>query len=219
MPWRAALATVVALTVGACAPTVTGTATWPGARLDRALLTAADFPPGVHYERVDKDPGAGDGAGGPPPMLSKPEGCTDGLTRDIAATAERGPGSGAEYVAAYDGARMVITVLTWPLDLGRLAATAERCATFETFFAPSDPGIPMTTTRLQTDRADALVYEQTMHLAGADSTVYFSFENVGAAAVFGIAFPTRDPSISVQGTLPQTFLDTISRQAQRAAAA
>lgn len=77
----------------------------------------------------------------------------------------------------------------------------------------------MTTTRLQTDRADALVYEQTMHLAGADSTVYFSFENIGAAAVFGIAFPTRDPSIPVQGTLPQTFLDTISRQAQRVAAA
>lgn len=152
-------------------------------------------------------------------MLSKPEGCTDGLTRDIAATAERGPGSAAEYVAAYNGARMVITVLTWPLDLGRLAATAQRCATFETFFAPSDPGIPMTTKRLQTDRADALVYEQTMHLAGADSTVYFSFENLGATAVFGIAFPTRDPSIPVQGTLPQTFLDTIARQGERAAAA
>ncbi|MBX7455693.1 hypothetical protein GR927_47595 [Mycolicibacterium sp. 3033] len=216
---RAALAAVVALLVGGCAPTVTGTATWPGARLDRALLTAADFPPGVHYERIDKDPGAADGAGGPPPMLSKPEGCTDGLTRDIAATAERGPGSAAEYVAAYDGARMVITVLTWSLDLDRLAATAERCATFETFFAPSDPGIPMTTTRLQADRTDALVYEQTMHLAGADSTVYFSFENVGATAVFGIAFPTRDPSIPVAGTLPQTFLDTVGRQARRAEAA
>lgn len=220
MTWRPGFATVVALLlVGGCAPTVTGTATWPGARLDRALLTAADFPPGVHYERIDKDPGAADGAGGPPPMLSKPEGCTDGLTRDIAATAERGPGSAAEYVAAYNGARMVITVLTWPLDLARLAATAERCATFETFFAPSDPGIPMTTTRLQTDRTDALVYEQTMHLAGADSTVYFSFENLGATAVFGIAFPTRDPSIPAEGTLPQTFLDTVDRQAQRAAAA
>ncbi|MEW5812849.1 MAG: hypothetical protein AB1925_25785 [Actinomycetota bacterium] len=215
---RAAFAVAALLAVG-CAPTVTGTATWPGARLDRALLTAADFPPGVHYERVDKDPGAADGAGGPPPMLSKPEGCTDGLTRDIAATAERGPGSAAEYVAAYNGARMVITVLTWPLDLGRLAATAERCASFETFFAPSDPGIPMTTTRLQTDRSDALVYEQTMHLAGADSTVYFSFENLDATAVFGIAFPTRDPSIPVEGTLPQTFLDTVNRQAQRAQAA
>ena len=216
---RAALATVVAVLVGGCAPTVSGTATWPGARLDRALLTAADFPPGVRYQRIEKEPGTADGAGGPPPMLSKPEGCTDGLTKDIAATAQRGPGSAAEYVAAYNGARMVITVLTWPLDLGRLAATAERCASFETFFAPSDPGIPMTTARLQTDRADALVYEQTMHLSGADSTVYFSFENIGATAVFGIAFPTRDPSIPVAGTLPQTFLDTVARQAERAAAA
>jgi hypothetical protein len=114
---------------------------------------------------------------------------------------------------------MVITVLTWPLDLDRLAATAARCAEFQTFFAPTDPGIPMTTTRLTTPRPDALVYEQTMHLAGADSTVYFSFENLGATAVFGIAFPTNDPSIPVKGTLPQTFLDVVSRQAERAQAA
>ena len=33
---RAAVATVVALLLGGCAPTVTGTPTWPGARLDRA---------------------------------------------------------------------------------------------------------------------------------------------------------------------------------------
>ena len=216
---RTAFATVALLLLAGCAPTVAGTATWPGARVDRALLTAADFPPGVHYERIAKDPGMADGAVGPPPMLSKPEGCTDGLTRDIAATAQRGPGSAAEYVAAYDGARMVITVLTWPLDLDRLAATAARCAEFQTFFAPTDPGIPMTTTRLTTPRPDALVYEQTMHLAGADSTVYFSFENLGATAVFGIAFPTNDPSIPVKGTLPQTFLDVVSRQAERAQAA
>lgn len=216
---RAALATVAALLLGGCMPTVTGTATWPGARLDRALLTAADFPPGVRYERVHKDSGEADGAGGPPPMLSKPEGCTDGLTRDIASTAQRGPGSAAEYAAAYDGARMVITVLTWQLDLDRLAATAQRCAKFDTFFAPTDPGIPMTTTRLTTPRPDALVYEQTMHLAGADSTAYFSFENLGRTAVFGIAFPTRDPSIPVKGTLPQTFLDVVARQAERAQAA
>jgi len=212
---RAALA-VVALLLAGCAPTVTGTATWPGARLDRALLTAADFPPGVRYERISKDPGAADGSGGPPPMLSKPQGCTDGLTRDIAATAERGPGSAGEYVAAYDGARMVITVLTWSLDLDRLAATAQRCAAFETYFAPQDPGIPMTTTQLDTPRDGALVYEQTMHLAGSANSVYFAFENVGANAVFGIAFPTEDPAIPVKGTLPQTFLDVIARQAERA---
>ena len=36
----------------------------------------------------------------------------------------------------------------------------------------------MTTTRLQTPRPDALVYEQTMDLSGAKSSVFFSFENV-----------------------------------------
>ena len=216
---RAVIATLVIVLAAGCAPDVTGTATWPGARLDRALLTEADFPPGVRYERIDKDPAAPDGAGGPAPMLSRPQGCTDGLTRDIAANAERGPGSAAQYVAAYNGARMVITVLSWPLDLERLAATANRCAKFDTFFAPSDPGIPMTTTRLTTPRVDALVYEQTMHLAGADSTVYFSFENLGSTAVFGIAFPTTDSSVPVKGTLPQTFLDVIGKQAERAQAA
>ncbi len=76
----------------------------------------------------------------------------DGLTRVIADSAERGPGSAAEYLVAYDGARMVITVLTWRLDLDRLAAVADRCAEFETFFDPSTPGIPMTTTRMETPR-------------------------------------------------------------------
>ncbi len=149
-------------------------------------------------------------------MMSRPEGCSDGLTRVIADSAERGPGSAAEYVVAYDGARMVITVLTWPLDLDRLAAVADRCAEFETFFDPSTPGIPMTTTRLQTPRADALVYEQTMRLSNVEDRVYFSFENVGDMAVFGIAFPTPNSSISVKGSLPQTFLDIVAKQADRA---
>ena len=132
----------------------------------RSLLTAADFPPGVQYDRITREPGQPDGAGAPPAMLSRPEGCSDGLTRVIADSAERGPGSAAKYLVAYDGARMVITVLTWRLDLDRLAAVAERCAEFETFFDPSTPGIPMTTTRMETPRADALVYEQTMQLGG-----------------------------------------------------
>ena len=94
----------------------------------------------------------------------------------------------------YDGARIVMTVLTWPLDLARLAATADRCAHFQTFFDPSTaPGIPMTTTRLQTSRPDALVYQQTMRLNNVDSSVYFAFENIGRMAVFGIAFPYTEP--------------------------
>jgi hypothetical protein len=152
-------------------------------------------------------------------MLSRPAGCSDALTRVIADSAERGAGSAAEYVVAYDGARMVITVLTWSLDLDRLAAAADRCARFEAFFDASSPGIPMTTTRLETPRPDALTYEQTMRLGNTDSSVYFSFENVGRMAVFGIAFPTPDPSIAVKGSLPQTFLDTTARQAEHAQSA
>lgn len=219
MTWRhamAALLTVVTL-IG-CAHQIAGTPTWPGARLDKVLLTAADFAPGVQYDRVVREPGRGDGAGAPPAMLSRPEGCSEGLTRVIAQSAERGPGSAAEYVIGYDGARIVITVLTWSLDLDRLAATADRCARFETFFDPSSPGIPMTTTKMDTPRRSALVYEQTMRLGGVDTSVYFSFENIGTMAVYGIAFPTPNPTIPVKATLPQTFLDIAAEQAERVAA-
>lgn len=215
---RAALALLLVALTG-CAHPIPGTATWPGARLEKAVLTAADFPPGVQYDRITRSPGQPDGAGGPPAMMSNPEGCSDGLTRTIADTAERGPGSAAEYVVGYDGARIVMTVLTWPLDLDRLAATADRCAHFQTFFDPSMPGIPMTTTRLQTPRPDALVYEQTMRLGSETSSAYFCFENIGRMAVFGIVFPTPNPSITVKAALPQTFLDVAAKQADRAEAA
>ena len=49
-----------------------------------------------------------------------------------------------------------------------------------------------------------------------NESVYFSFENVGDTAVFGIAFPTANPSIPVKGSLPQTFLDITAKQADRA---
>jgi len=214
---RTVLALLVALVTG-CGHVVSGTPTWPGATLERVVLTAADFPPGVQYDRITRSPGQPDGAGGPPAMLSDPEGCSDGLTRAIADTAERGPGAAAEYVAAYDGARMVVTVLTSRLDLDRLAATAERCSRFQTFFDPSTPGIPMTTTRLKTSRPDALVYEQTMRLGNQTNSAYFSFENVGRMAVFGVVFATPNPSITVKATLPQTFLDIAAKQAERAEA-
>lgn len=148
-------------------------------------------------------------------MLSQPEGCSDGLTRVIAASAERGVGSAAKYSVAYDGARIVMTVLTWNLDLDKLAATAQRCAQYQTFFDPSSEGIPMTTTRLQTPRPDALVYQQTMDLSGAKSSIFFWFENVDTMAVFGIAFPTPNPTITVKGSLPQTFLEISGKQAER----
>lgn len=213
---QVALAVLVAAVLTGCAHTIAGTATWPGARLDKAVLTASDFPPGVQYGRINRSPDQPDGVGSPPTMMSRPEGCSDGFTRNIADSAERGPGSAAEYVVGYDGARIVMTVLTWQLDLAKLVATAERCAHFQTYFDPSARGIPMTTTRLQTPRADALVYEQTMRLGTEESSAYFSFENVGKMAVFGVAFPTANPTITVKASLPQTFLDIAARQADRA---
>ena len=209
------LALFVIMAFTGCANTVAGTATWPGAKLERTTLTAADFPPGVQYDRIVEKPGQPDGQGGPPAMLSKPEGCSDALTKVIAASAERGAGSASKYSVAYDGARIVMTVLTWNLDLDKLAATAERCAEYQTFFDPSSEGIPITTTRLQTSRTDALVYQQTMDLSGAKSSVFFSFENVGTMAAFGMAFSTPNPAIAVKGSLPQTFLDISGKQAER----
>ena len=210
-----ALVLLVITALTGCANTIAGSATWPGAKLDRTILTAADFPTGVQYDRLIEKPGQPDGEGGPPAMLSQPEGCSDGLTRIIAAAAERGAGSASKYVVAYDGARIVMTVLTWNLDLDKLAATADRCARYQTFFDPSSEGIPMTTTRLQTSRPDALVYQQTMDLNGAKSSVFFSFENVDQMAVFGIAFPTPNPTITVKASLPQTFLEISGKQAER----
>lgn len=206
---------VALLTVSGCSSVVTGSPTWPGATLEKVLLTPADFPPGVQFDRVIDD-GAGPGeSAGPPPMLSNPAGCSDGLTRLIAESAERGPGSAAQIIAAYDGARMVLTVMTSPLPLDRLEATAQRCAQFSTYFDPSDKGIPMTTTKLAAPRASALAYQQTMRLGSGEQSIYFAFENVGNWAVFGIAFPTENPSITAKGALPQTFLDVFGNQAQR----
>ena len=48
---------LVVVLVAGCANTIAGTATWPGARLDKVVLTAADFPPGVQYDRIVKAPG------------------------------------------------------------------------------------------------------------------------------------------------------------------
>jgi hypothetical protein len=217
MTWCRGAAVLAAAVLTGCGPAIAGSPTWPGARLEKAVLTGTDFPQGVLYDRVVREAEAdGRGAGAPPPMLSRPEGCSDGLTRDIADSAERGPGSAAEYVISYDGARIVMTVLTWHLDLEKLAATADRCARYETFFDPSSPGIPMATTKLDIPRRDALVYQQTMRLGGIDSSIYFSFENVGSMAVYGIAFPVPNATIAAKATLPQTFLDITAKQTERA---
>jgi hypothetical protein len=211
---RAAVLIVLAAALSGCSTMIAGTATWPGATLEKVLLTESDFPHGVQYDRIADKPGQPDGAGSPPAMLSKPEGCSNGLTNVIAGSAERGPGSAAKYSVAYDGARMLITVLSWQLDLDKLAAAAARCATYQTFFDPTSPGIPMTIAKLPSG-AGELVYQQTMTIGSQRSSMYMSFANVGSMGVFGIALPTENPTIPVKGSLPQSFLDAVHKQADR----
>ncbi len=215
---RAIPAALAAVLVSACAPVLDGTPTWPGAKLDRAILTESDFPTGVQYSRLVEDPGRADGADAPPSMVSMPPGCSDGLTKVIADSAERGPGSAAKYDAVYDGARIAMTVLSWPLDLPALERTADRCTTFEVFFDDSSPGIPMTTTPLSADEqdgVDALFYQQTMTLAGEESSVYMAFANVGSMAAFGLVTAEPNTAVTAKASLPQTFLDVMGLQIER----
>src|SRR3546814_11601168 len=72
--WLPVLLAVLAALTG-CSSTVQGSPTWPGERLERVLLSAADFPPGVQFDRIIENPGEPDGAGAPPAMLSDPPGC------------------------------------------------------------------------------------------------------------------------------------------------
>ncbi len=210
-----AVATVAVLVLAGCGTTVDGTATWPGATLDKVTLTGADFPSGVQFDRITEHPGEPDGAGGPGSMLSRPEGCANALTNVIARSAERGPGSATKYAVSYDGARIVMNVLSWPLDLAQLEAAADRCASFEALFDPNSEGIPITTTRLPGVENGTLAYQQTMQLQGSPSSVYMAFQNIGSLAMFGIAFPAADPRIEAKASLPQTFLDVVAKQAAK----
>lgn len=219
MPRSPVLIVAAAALVAACAAPISGTATWPGARLDKAVLTEHDFPPGAGYGRIVDQSGQPDNSGGPSPMLSVPQGCSNGLTDVIAAHAERGPGSAVKYSVIYNGARIVMTVLTSQLSIDELAAEATRCQSFNTYFDRNSPPIPMTTTKLSSSRPGQLLYQQTMLLQGINNSVYMSFENIGNMAVFGIAFPTMQLSGGEpeppKASLPQTFTEIADRQAQR----
>lgn len=219
MPRSRALILASVALVSACAAPISGTPTWPGARLDKALLTESDFPPGAGYGRIVDQPGQPDNSGGPSAMLSVPQGCSNGLTDVIAAHAERGPGSAAKYSVIYNGARIVMTVLTSQLSIDELAAEANRCQSFNAYFDRNSPPIPMTTTKLPSSRPGQLVYQQTMVLQGINNSVYMSFENIGDMAVFGIAFPTMQMDSGnpppPKASLPQTFTELADRQAQR----
>ena len=201
-----------AVLVAGCAAPVAGTPTWPGAVLAQALLGESDFPAGVQYDRIDEQPGQPDGAHEPGSMLSRPQGCANALTNVIKQSAERGPGSAAKYAVSYDGARILMTVLSWNLDLDALQAAAERCAEYEVFFDPDSQGIPVTTSALPGVDDGALAYQQTMTLKGASSSAYMAFQNVGRRAVFGSVTPMSNPTIAAKASLPQTFLDVFAKQ-------
>ena len=210
---------MAAALVAGCAAPISGTPTWPGARLNKVLLTERDFPAGAGYGRILDQPGQPDNAGGPPPMLSRPQGCSNGFTDVIAAHAERGPGSAAKYSVIYSGARIVMTVLPSQLSIDELAAEASRCQSFNAYFDRNSPPIPITTNKLPPSRKGQLLYQQTMELQGINNSVYMAFENVGRMAVFGIAFPTMQLTDGnpppPKASLPQTFTEIADRQAQR----
>ncbi len=208
------LASTAMLLLG-CSDTVAGTATWPGAVLDKALLDESDFPSGVHYDRIVEQPGQPDGADRPGAMLSRPAGCADALTNVIKQSAERGPGSAAKYAVSYDGARIAMTLLSWNLDMDALQTAADRCASFEAFFDPASEGIPITTSELSGLERGALAYQQTMELRDSPSSVYMAFQNVGRRAVFGLAFPGSNPRVEAKAELPQTFLDVFGKQVRK----
>ena len=217
--WRfGAPAAVAACVLAGCSTVISGSPTWPGATLEKTVLKESDFPPGVGYGRIVDLPGQPDGAGGPAAMLSVPQGCSNGLTDVIAKTAERGPGSAAKYAVSYEGAHIVMTLLTWHLPLDQLDATASRCARFNAYFDPRSQGIPITTVKLPGSRPDQLVYQQTMRLGGTDSSVYMAFENIDRMAMFGMALPTSQvgtPQPAPKATLPRTFLEIADKQAGR----
>lgn len=212
---RPAAVGLASLLLAGCANTVAGTATWPGATLAKAALGDADFPPGVQYARIAERPGQPDGAGAPGPMLSRPQGCADALTKVIGQSAERGPGSAVKYAVAFDGARITMTLVSWNLDLERLRAEADRCARFEAYFDPDSQGIPITTAHLEGLESGALAYQQTMTLEESPSSIYMAFQNVGRRAAFAVAYPLQNPDVSAKATLPQTFLDVFTRQIAR----
>ena len=114
------------------------------------LLTEPDFPPGVQYDRIVEEPTQPDGAGGPPPMLSKPPGCAERADqRDRRRRPNAVRAAPLNYSVIYDGARIVMTVLSWQLDLDRARRDRQPvCNASRRSSIRSPTGIPMTTTKL-----------------------------------------------------------------------
>ncbi len=201
-----------------CTQTVTGTATWPGARIAQSLLTADELPPGTKYDRVVADLGPVTVnnqqvvVGG---MPSNPQGCADGLSPRLANAGKAGPENTARYIARFNGANIIVSLLRDTIDLTNVKDVATRCAKYEVFFDKSSPGTPMTTEPVQDGPVGVLTYKQTMIMPRGTTSRYMAFANVHGVAMVATSFDLRDPSVKAVATMPQTFLDIVAKQVDK----
>ncbi|MBB4853694.1 hypothetical protein HNP40_001060 [Mycobacteroides chelonae] len=196
---------------------MSGTATWPGARIAQALLTADELPAGTKYDRVVADPGPVTvnnqqvvGA-----MPSNPPGCADGLSPRLANAGRAGPENTARYIARFNGANIIVSLLRDSIDLTNVKTVATRCAQYEVFFDKSSPGTPMITEPVQGGPVGVLVYKQTMIMPRGTTSRYMAFANVDGVAMVATSFDLRDPSVTATATMPRTFLDIVAKQADK----
>lgn len=202
------------------AQTVAGTATWPGARIAQSLLTADELPEGTKYDRVVADLGPMTVnsqsqqvvVGG---MPSNPQGCADGLSPRLANAGKAGPENTARYIARFNGANIIVSLLRDTIDLTNVKDVATRCAKYEVFFDTNSPGTPMTTEPVQGGPVGVLTYKQTMIMPKGTTSRYMAFANVRGVAMVATSFDLRDPSVKATATMPQTFLDIVGKQVDK----
>lgn len=197
-----------------CTDSVAGTATWPGERIAKSLLTADELPEGTQYDRVVADPGPVTvnnqqvvGA-----MPSNPQGCADGLSPRLANAGHAGPENTARYIARFNGANIIVSLLRDTIDLSNVKDVATRCAKYEVFFDTNSPGTPMITELVQGGPVGVLTYKQTMIMPRGTTTRYMAFANVKGVALVATSFDLRDPTVKATATMPQTFLDIVDAQ-------
>ena len=140
--WWAGCATVAAaLLLAACGQTVAGTPTRPGATLEKVTSPAPTSRPACSSTASHDKPDSPDGAGGPG-RCCPCRGLRQRADRRDRQIRPARPRQRHQARGSYDGVRIVMTVLSWLLDLQQLEATANRCAKFEAFFDPNSEGIP-----------------------------------------------------------------------------
>ncbi|CPR61145.1 hypothetical protein PP568_24370 [Mycobacteroides abscessus] len=203
-----------------CTQPVAGTATWPGARIAQSPLTADELPEGTKYDRVVADLGPMTVnsqsqqvvVGG---MPSNPQGCADGLSPRLANAGKVGPENTARYIARFNGANIIVSLLRDTIDLANVKDVATRCAKYEVFFDTNSPGTPMTTEPVQGGPVGVLTYKQTMIMPKGTTSRYMAFANVRGVAMVATSFDLRDPSVKATATMPQTFLDIVGKQVDK----